>query len=103
MQEHHVAPGEGLHQMLGTLDSEADQVDHDVGLDCGNALAKRARGFFVNAVDRQSLDVRPRVVRRIWFPRAAAGGHDFMSSGDEARNEIGADVPSRAEYDDADG
>jgi hypothetical protein len=56
----------------------------------------------VNAIDFQSLHTRPCIVRLIRFPRAATGGNHLVSGGDETRNQKGADVPGRADYDDAD-
>jgi hypothetical protein len=87
--------------MLRALEREADKVDDDIRLDCGDAHPERAGRLLVNPVDLEALHTRPRVVRHIRLPRAATGDYHFMPGFDEARDQKGADVASRADYDDA--
>src|SRR5688500_5798948 len=89
--------------MLRALEIKADKVDDDVRIERGDALSERACRLFANPVDFHVPDIRPRVVRVIRLANAATRRNYFVSGFHQARNEVAADVTSRADYDDSDG
>jgi hypothetical protein len=67
---------ERLHQLLCTLQQVTSQVDHDIGIQAGNALAKPSGFLFDRPVHFHALDRLPSWVREVGVLQTPADADD---------------------------
>ena len=79
---------QGLDQLLRTGQGKTDHVDHNVGIQCPNLLAKAAIRFGRAAVNRHLLYRLPRAVTLVGFALTAANINHRVPGGDQARHQI---------------
>jgi hypothetical protein len=94
-------PTKGFDQMLGALRSKADQVNHYVWSQIGDLPAERSRSLIFVAINFYSLNRSPRSVRPIRLTLAATDRDHLVSSRHQSGNEIGSNVPTSTDDNDA--
>jgi hypothetical protein len=91
----------GLHELLGAVPAKAGEVHDDGRLVCRDAWGKTAGGLFGDAIEQTMLHLAPRGMRLVWLPQAATDAQHLASSLDELRRQIGSDVASATDDDNA--
>jgi hypothetical protein len=103
VQQQRIAFLECANQMLRTLESEANEIDNDVGTERGNTVAESAGGFPGRAIDFYALYFVPGLMGLIRLAHSAARRDYFVSGSDKSGDQVGPDVAGSANDDDANG
>ena len=89
---------QGLDELLGTVQREADHVDHDFAVQGADALAKVAVRLGSRVVDRYLAHLFPGRVGPIGCMLAARDVDDRVPCLHEAGNQVGTDMTFAADY-----